>query len=72
MTYRVFDMLPKFGKTLVMAIGNKQRVVAEPLAAMLLGGNATLYNALKTMDLGNARAAAGAHVFLLYQGEYRA
>ena len=43
----VLDFLTQFGKALVVAFGNKYGVVAKAFGAMLLGGDAAVYDAFE-------------------------
>ena len=61
----VLDFLAQFGKALVVAFRNENRVVAEAFRAVLLGSDRTVYDAVKLMDFLDAGAAARADILLL-------
>ena len=68
----VLNVFSKFGKTLVVALWNKDRVVAKALRSRFFGGDIALYPAFKLMFLAvdnqrNHRAEVGFPVCCIAQ-----
>jgi hypothetical protein len=64
MTDLVLDLGTQLGKSLVVAIGTEDGIVAEALCPTPLTGNLALDNALEQVLLLDASATTGTHIFL--------
>ena len=60
----VLDFLTQLGKALIIAFWYEDWVVAEAFGAVLLGGDVTIHDAVKLMNLLDAGAAARAYILL--------
>ena len=60
--YIVFHLFSEFGEALVVAVGDKDRVVAEALVAMLLVGYSAFYDSFETV-LARAHWVAAFHLY---------
>ena len=54
--YLVFRLFSEFGEALVVAVGDKDRVVAEALCALLLARYGAAHDALEERVVGNVAA----------------
>jgi hypothetical protein len=66
MTDTVFDIHTQLGKSLIVAVGLEDRIVAEAFPSPTLSDNLTFDDSLELVDLLDARATTRADVLFLY------